>query len=210
MPFATLLAIAVALAMDAFAVALATGICLTEVRRAQTLRMAGAFGLFQALMPVIGWALGLSVREYIENYDHWVAFAMLALVGGKMLWEGLKGGDDDPDSPTCAAEPKDPTRGGQLLLLAVATSIDALAVGLSFAVLGQDIWLPAAVIGVVCFLLTGLGVKLGCMTRNVGAVSRYAELLGGAVLIGIGVRILSEHGALTALLASLGLANAAG
>lgn len=191
MPFVTLFAIAVALAMDAFAVALATGICLGRARPVQTLRMAAAFGLFQGLMPVAGWVLGLTVRQYIETYDHWTAFAMLALVGGKMLWEGLSGNADDP-----GCEPKDPTRGGQLLLLAVATSIDALAVGLSFAVLGEPIALPALVIGAVCFALTALGVKIGCLARRVSAISRYAELLGGLVLIGIGLKILAEHQAL--------------
>jgi len=191
MPFVTLFAIAVALAMDAFAVALATGICLGRARVAQTLRMAAAFGLFQGLMPVLGWLLGLTVREYIETYDHWTAFAMLALVGGKMIWEGAAGGDKDP-----GCEPKDPTRGGRLLLLAVATSIDALAVGLSFAMLEEPIALAALVIGVVCFALTALGVKIGCLARRVSAISRYAEVLGGLVLIGIGLKILAEHQAL--------------
>ncbi len=191
MTFAALLAIAVALAMDAFAVALATGVCLRDMRPRQTLRMAAAFGLFQALMPVAGWLLGLSVREYIESYDHWLAFALLAMVGGKMIWEGLRGADDDP---TC--KPKDPTQGVQLFVLALATSIDALAVGLSFAVLGQSIWLPALVIGLVCFGLTVLGVKVGCMAGHVSAVGRYAELLGGATLLGIGLKILLDHQAL--------------
>ncbi|MBI5520279.1 MAG: manganese efflux pump [Desulfovibrio sp.] len=191
MPFPTLLAIAVALAMDAFAVAIATGMCLRRAQAAQTLRMAGAFGLFQALMPIAGWLLGLSVREYIEAYDHWIAFALLAFVGGKMIWEGLAHKDEDE-----ACSPKDPTRGTQLLVLAIATSIDALAVGLSFAVLGQSIWLPALVIGAVCFLITTLGMKVGCMAGHVTALSRYAELLGGGVLVAIGVKILAEHQAL--------------
>lgn len=191
MPFATLFAIALALAMDAFAVALATGICLGRARPAQMLRMAAAFGLFQGLMPVAGWLLGLTVRQHIEAYDHWTAFALLALVGGKMLWEGISAEGEDP-----GCEPRDPTRGGQLLLLAVATSIDALAVGLSFAVLGEPIALPALVIGLVCFALTVLGVKIGCLARRVSAISRYAELLGGLVLLGIGLKILAEHQAL--------------
>lgn len=191
MPFMTLFAIAVALAMDAFAVALATGICLGRVRAAQTLRMALTFGLFQGLMPVAGWLLGLTVRERIETYDHWTAFALLALVGGKMVWEGLTTSADDP-----GCESKDPTRGGRLLLLALATSIDALAVGLSFAMLGEPIALPALVIGVVCFALTALGVKIGCLARRVSALRRYAELLGGLALIGIGLKILAEHQAL--------------
>lgn len=191
MPVATLLAIAVALAMDAFAVALATGICLGRARPGQMLRMAGAFGLFQALMPALGWLLGFSVRERIEAFDHWLAFALLAFVGGKMIWEGLTHASDDP-----GCEPVDRTRGWPLLVLAVATSIDALAVGLSFAMLGQGILVSALVIGAVCFVITALGMRIGCMARRVAAIGRYAELLGGAVLLGIGLRILMEHGAL--------------
>jgi putative Mn2+ efflux pump MntP len=191
MPFLTLFAIALALAMDAFAVSLSTGICLRQVRAAQVLRMAAAFGLFQALMPVIGWLLGLSVRAHIESFDHWVAFGLLALVGGKMIWEGLSGGGNE-----AACEPRDNTRGLRLLVLAVATSIDALAVGLSFAVLNEPIWLASFVIGAVCFALTALGVKLGCLAGRVAVVSRYAEVLGGSVLLFIGFRILVEHQAL--------------
>ncbi|GFK94635.1 putative manganese efflux pump MntP [Fundidesulfovibrio magnetotacticus] len=184
MPFATLFAIAVALAMDAFAVALATGICLRQAQAAQLLRMAFAFGLFQALMPVAGWVLGLAVRDFIHAYAGWTAFALLAFVGGKMIWEGVKGGEEDDSCP-----PKDPTRGMQLFVLAVATSIDAMAVGLSFSVLGQSVWFPAVVIGVVCFVITALGVKIGCMAGRVAALSRWAEVLGGVTLLGIGLKI---------------------
>ncbi len=153
--------------------------------------MLAVYGVLMGLIYPIMLQNDDLMREYIETYDHWTAFAMLALVGGKMLWEGVCGGKDDP-----GCEPKDPIRGGQLLLLAVATSIDALAVGLSFAVLGQGIALPALVIGVVCFALTALGVKIGCLARRVSVLSRYAELLGGLVLIGIGLKILAEHQAL--------------
>ncbi|MFZ5428533.1 MAG: manganese efflux pump MntP family protein [Thermodesulfobacteriota bacterium] len=191
MPFLTLFAIAVALAMDAFAVSLATGICLRQARAAQTLRMAAAFGFFQALMPVLGWLLGLSFRAHIESFDHWAAFGLLALVGGKMIFEGLKGEDAGEECP-----PKDPTRGMQLLVLAVATSIDALAVGLSFAVLNEPIWFPALVIGAVCFAITAAGVRIGCMVGHVSVISRYAEILGGVTLVGIGAKILHEHQAL--------------
>jgi len=184
MPFPELLAIAVALAMDAFAVALATGICLHQARAAQLLRMALAFGLFQAVMPVAGWLLGLTVRSVIQGYAGWTAFALLAFVGGKMIWEGARGGDGDESCPR-----KDPTQGVQLLLLAVATSIDAMAVGLSFSVLGQPVWFPALVIGVVCFLITALGVKIGCLARRVEALGRWAEVLGGLTLLGIGLKI---------------------
>ncbi|WP_243361988.1 manganese efflux pump MntP family protein [Fundidesulfovibrio terrae] len=185
MPFATLLAIAVALAMDAFAVSLATGICLRKARASQTLRMAGAFGFFQAAMPVAGWVLGLTVRSFVTAYAGWAAFGLLSLVGGKMIWEGARGDDAGEH-----CDPKDPTKGLQLIMLAVATSIDALAVGLSFSVLGETIWFPALVIGVVCFVITAAGVKIGCMAGHVSAVSRYAEVLGGLTLVGIGLNIV--------------------
>jgi len=191
MAFLTLFAIAVALAMDAFAVSLSTGVCLRQVRSAQVLRMARAFGLFQALMPIAGWLLGQTFRVYIEGVDHWTAFGLLALVGGKMIWEGVTGGADDA---ACAT--RDNTRGLRLLVLAVATSIDALAVGLSFAVLNEPIWLASLVIGAVCFAITALGLKLGCLAGRIAVISRYAEVLGGAVLVLIGLRILFEHQAL--------------
>lgn len=181
----SILAIAVALAMDAFAVAIATGLK-QRCSLVQTVRMAGAFGIFQFIMPVIGWALGLTVRSYIEAFDHWVAFALLALVGGKMLYEAWKGGDDE-----CS----DPTKGATLLLLAVATSIDALAVGISIALLNVDIWYPAAVIGLICFSITAVGMHMGRMVVREGStLAAKANVLGGLVLIGIGVKVLLEHG----------------
>ncbi|MCA1986113.1 MAG: manganese efflux pump MntP family protein [Desulfovibrio sp.] len=180
--------------MDAFAVALATGACLDRPSLAQTARMAVAFGVFQALMPVLGWLLGLSFKEYIESFDHWVAFAMLAFVGGKMLYECFSDGGEEG-----ACRPKDPTRGLQLLLLAIATSLDAMAVGLSFSLLGEPIVFPAVVIGLVCLALTAFGVLLGHSFKRFRLVGRYAELAGGLVLIGIGLKILQEHGAIALL-----------
>jgi len=191
MPFPTLLVIAVALAMDALAVSLAAGICLRRARAAQTLRMAAAFGFFQALMPILGWLLGLSFRSCIESFDHWVAFGLLALVGGRMILGGVKGRSASGQRP-----PRDPTRGLQLITLSVATSIDALAVGLSLAVLDEPIWLPALVIGAVCFAITAAGVLVGGMIGRVSVIGRYAEILGGLILVGIGIGILHEHQAL--------------
>jgi putative Mn2+ efflux pump MntP len=180
-----ILALAVALAMDAFAVAVATGLKL-RCSFAQTARMAGAFGAFQFLMPVAGWFLGLTVRSYIEAFDHWVAFVLLAFVGGKMLYGAWKGGDDE-----CA----DPTKGATLALLALATSIDALAVGISLAMLKADIWGPAAVIGLVCFCITAAGMRVGrIVAREGGGLAARANVLGGLVLMGIGFKILLEHG----------------
>jgi len=182
MPFIEILAIAVALAMDAFAVAIASGVALKIVTRRQTFRLSWHFGLFQAMMPIIGWFGGFMVRDYFLRFGHWIAFALLLYIGGHMLWEGLKHDEDD----TC----QDPTVGSRLIMLSIATSIDALAVGFTLAMLGASIWFPAAVIGVVALVFTAaglhLGMLLGCQTR----LGQYAEVLGGVVLLGIGCKIL--------------------
>lgn len=187
-----LLALAVALAMDAFAVAVASGIVLKTVDLRQTFRLSWHFGLFQALMPVIGWFLGLSVRSHIEDYDHWVAFVLLGYIGIKMIREAFDDGESDKQ--------RDPTRGMTLIMLSVATSIDALAVGLSLSMLGLSIWLPALVIGLVALLFTGIGLHLGRTVARARCIGRAAELLGGGVLIAIGIRILWEHGGLNFLI----------
>jgi len=191
----TLLAIAAALAMDAFAVAVTVGMQLRCISVAQTLRMSGTFGFFQFAMPVTGWFLGASVQKYIEVYDHWVAFTLLAFIGGRMLKESWdKRGQNLEEE--CAVCPADPTKGTPLLLLAVATSIDALAVGLSMALLGQAVLFPAVVIGLVCFSLTAIGIHLGRIMCSVaGNWGNRANALGGLVLIAIGANILREHGA---------------
>jgi len=181
-----LLGIAVALAMDAFAVATATGLRLGRVSRRQTFRLAWHFGLFQALMPVIGWSLGLTVAHLIEAADHWVAFGLLAIVGGKMILEAIRGPDEEIDLP-------DPTRGLTLIVLSVATSIDALAVGLSLAVLEVAVWWPAVVIGLVAFTFTAVGLHLGRILGSTRALSRWAGFAGGCILILIGIRIVWEH-----------------
>ena len=131
MDWMTVIAVAVGLALDAFAISVGTGVALGRVSPAQTFRMAGAFGLFQFAMPLLGWLAGTTVQTYIAAFDHWVAFGVLALIGGKMVYEGCK--------PLEERKKGDPTRGLTLLLLAVATSIDALAVGLSMAMVGARI-----------------------------------------------------------------------
>lgn len=191
------LAIAVALAMDAFAVAIATGIRLREVSPRQTFRLAFHFGLFQALMPVAGWTLGLTVREYIEQWDHWLAFGLLLFIGLRMVREALE--EEDDTQERC-----DPTRGLTLVMLAVATSIDALAVGLSMSVLGLDIAYPATIIGLVCLVFTAAGLHMGRMLSQASSLGRKAALFGGVVLVGIGLNILHEHAALDA---AIGLAR---
>jgi manganese efflux pump family protein len=184
----TVLALAVGLAMDAFAVAVATGVSLKSVTGRQTFRLAFHFGLFQALMPVAGWAGGLAVARRLESVDHWIAFALLTGVGGKMLWEALAGKGE--------ASRSDPTKGLSLIVLSVATSLDALAVGLSLSLLKVSIWGPSLIIGLVCAGFTLAGLRLGRVAASTARLEHAAEVLGGLVLIAIGVRILFAHGAL--------------
>ena len=175
--------------MDAFSVAVATGVSLKTVSARQTFRLSWHFGLFQAMMPVMGWAAGLSVRAYIERYDHWIAFGLLAFVGISMIREAFS---NDPTD----RRKKDPTCGVSLVMLSVATSIDALAVGLSISLLNVSIWTPALIIGLVAGAFTIAGLYIG---KTMGAskhLSRYAEVLGGGVLLAIGLRILYDHGVL--------------
>lgn len=183
---AMLWGVAVALAMDAFAVSVASGAALGRVSWRQTLRLAWHFGLFQAGMPVLGWALGRGVADHVQAFDHWIAFGLLLFVGGKMILDAI--GDHEEESRA------DPTRGASLVLLSVATSIDALAVGFSLSVLGGSVWGPALVIGGVCFLFTVGGLHLGRAVRSATGLGRLAEVLGGVVLLAIGLNILREHG----------------
>lgn len=180
-------AIAVALAMDAFAVSIATGVCLKEVSARQVFRLSWHFGLFQALMPILGWSAGTAVLTYMNAFGHWIAFGLLSLIGLNMIREALQPED-------CEILPKDPTRGLSLVMLSVATSIDALAVGFSVSMLNISIWLPALIIGVVAGLFTIAGLQIGKRIGVLAPIGFYAELLGGIVLLGIGVNILHQHG----------------
>lgn len=184
MDLVILFAIALGLAMDAFSVAIGVSIALGGTSRRQTIRLAWHFGLFQAMMPIIGWLAGTSVRPWIERWDHWLAFVLLGAVGGRMILESVRG-DGAITTPT------DPTRGWSLVVLSLATSIDALAVGLSFAALGVQVWMPAAVIGITAAAMTLLGT-LGGRALGSRFGSRMA-VVGGVVLISIGVWILFEH-----------------
>lgn len=188
--FLTVLAIALALAMDAFAVSVSAAATLPVVTWRHYFRLSFHFGLFQFLMPVIGWALGVSVRSYIEAWDHWIAFALLSLVGLNMLREAFFGEEEETHGSG------DPSRGVQLVMLAVATSIDAMAVGLSFAMIGVSVWGPAVIIGLVCAAVTAAGVKLGRIIGRSDILGNKVSVLGALVLIGIGVKILYEHGVL--------------
>lgn len=183
MDLLTVFGIALALAMDAFAVALTAGAVLNPLTRRHLFRLGFHFGLFQALMPIGGWLIGMTVQKWISAYDHWIAFGLLAFVGGRMILEAFNKEEDK--------EVSDPTRGLTMVMLSVATSIDALAVGLSLAMLGISVWMPAVVIGVVAGILTVLGMLLGRrLGRNWG---KRVEVCGGLVLCVIGLKILLEH-----------------
>ncbi|MBN2243085.1 MAG: manganese efflux pump [Acidobacteria bacterium] len=177
--------LAAALAMDAFAVAVVAGLTLEKLTKRHVFRLSFHFGLFQALMPAIGWAAGFSIHRYIVAFDHWIAFGLLAYVGARMIRGAVSGGDEG------AVRSKDPTSGWSLVILSVATSIDALAVGLSLGVIGSPILLPVLVIGVVAAAFTVTGMLLG---RRIGLRwGKRVEVLGGILLILIGGRILVEH-----------------
>lgn len=185
MDFVSIFLVAIGLGVDALSVAIATGVLLGNPPRAAVWRMSASFGLFQFAMPLLGWSAGRAVAEIIDAYDHWVAFALLLFVGGKMIVEAFR---EDEAGKVPAS---DPTRGWTLLMLAVATSIDALAVGLSLALVGEAILYPSAVIGVTAFAMTWAGMVFG---GRIGTrLGRKVANVGGCILIGIGVRILIEH-----------------
>jgi putative Mn2+ efflux pump MntP len=179
-----ILAIAVGLAMDAFAVSLAGGAGGRLRSPRPAFRLAFHLGLFQFMMPVIGWYAGSRAAPLIGGIDHWVAFALLALVGGRMVQSGLRP-DENPNLPP------DPSKGWNLIALSVATSIDALAVGLSLAMIGVAIWQPSVVIGVVTAVLSLIGIGVG---GHVGKrFGPTVEIVGGVILLAIGVRIVVTH-----------------
>jgi manganese efflux pump family protein len=182
----TLLFIAIGLSLDAFAVALATSVVLPVVSIRHVFRLSFHFGLFQAGMPVLGWLAGRSVSGLIDRWDHWVAFALLAAVGCKAIYSAIRHEREQPTK-------RDPTRGVNLVLLSVATSLDALAVGVTFAMLGVAIWYPALVIGLITASFTVIGTWLG--SRLGAHFGRLMEFLGGAVLITIGLKIAILPGA---------------
>ena len=179
MDLIVLFGIAIGLAMDAFAVSIAVSVALGGTSRRQTFRMAWHFGLFQFLMPIIGWIAGRTLDRVpkIQTYDHWLAFALLTIVGGRMILEALRVDAREGRS-------SDPTRGWSLVVLSIATSIDALAIGLSFAALGVEVWLPSAVIGLTAGVLTLIGTLGGRALGNRFG-SRMA-IIGGILLIVIG------------------------
>ena len=186
MSFISIFLIALALSMDAFSVAIALGAAGRGHASGAVIRLATAFGLFQFVMPILGWLLGKTVVSYIADYDHWIAFAPLAIVGLRMIKEYF---DKEGKERT-----KDPTKGWSLLILSIATSIDALAVGVSFAfkdIFDVNVYYASAIIGIVCFIITALGMIFGKKLSVL--LGKKAVLLGGIVLIAIGIKIVVEH-----------------
>jgi putative Mn2+ efflux pump MntP len=179
--------IGLSLSLDAFAVSISSGISDRGLKTFHILRGSFFFGAFQFVMPVIGWHLGKAFVAYIDAFDHWAAFILLAFIGGKMFVGALprKNREKAPEKSA------DIQNLGNLFILAVATSIDALAVGLSFSMINQDIYIPAALIGCITFGVCFLGFHFG---KKIGTVFETgSQLVGGIILIGIGVKILLEH-----------------
>lgn len=174
--------IAFGLSMDAFAVAVCKGLALKKIKPRHCIKAGLWFGGFQALMPLIGYFCGYWFRDYISAFDHWIAFVLLAILGAKMIMEALSDKDEETDS---AMDFKN------MLVLAVATSIDALAAGISFAFLDVNIWWAIGFIGCITFILSGIGIKIGSIFG--AKFKSKAEILGGLILIIMGIKILLEH-----------------
>ena len=183
MSYSLIVGIAFGLAMDAMVVSIAAGIFISRITPRHVFRLAFHFGLFQAIMPIIGWLIGSSFATQIAEWDHWIAFGLLSFIGGKMAIEGIRN--------DVRALSSDPSRGVLLITLALATSIDALAVGLSFAMLEVSVWLPSAIIGIITGGLSTLGVLFGGRIGN--RCRRGATLCGAGVLLLIGLKILISH-----------------
>lgn len=182
MTFIEVFLIGISLSMDAFAVSVCKGMSLKSGRW-KVMAVSGLyFGIFQALMPLIGFLLGSTFSKYISKYDHWIAFVLLAFIGGKMIKESFDDNSDKEDGSI---------RFFPMLILAVATSIDALAVGVSFAFLSVNIWSAIAIIGCTTFVLSALGVRLGGILGK--KFKNKAEFVGGSILVLLGLKILFEH-----------------
>ncbi len=178
-----LLAIALGLSMDALAVSVANGFSIKRLKISHAAKIAFFFGLFQAIMPLVGWAAGVTLSAYTKEYDHWIAFGLLMFIGIKMIWESRSSQLNNARS-NCLYLPT-------LILLSIATSIDALAVGVSFAMLDLAIVMPVLLIGAVTFIVCFIGVEIG---DKVGyLLGNKLQIVGGIVLILIGIKILIEH-----------------
>ncbi len=175
--------IALGLAADCFAVSLSASIANKNHSPIQVARVSFSFGFFQALMLVLGWLAGTTIVDFISSFDHWLAFGLLAFVGGRMLWESFHEKADE--------KPADISRGLLLLTLSIATSLDSLAVGLAFAFEDINLWIAAPVVGVTALVISAIGFLVGTKVGDI--FGKRAEIIGGLILIGIGIRILFEH-----------------
>ena len=175
--------ISISLAMDCFAVSIAGGATISKPKITNALKVGLFFGLFQAVMPLIGWSIGFSFRNFIENVDHWIAFSLLLIIGIKMLYEAFK---KNPE-----AKKTDITIIPTLLILSVATSIDALVIGISLSILDVSIYLSILIIGLFAFAFSVSGYYLGHRIGKI--IGKKVEVIGGIILIGIGIKILIEH-----------------
>lgn len=183
MEILTIFLLAIGLSFDSFAVSVCSGLNLPHIRFIQAVKIALFLALFQAFMPLIGWLVGNSMKSIIEPVDHWIAFGLLSLIGGKMVIESLINSEE--------REIKNPLQIKVILTLSVATSIDALAVGFSFSTILDQILFAVVVIGAVTFIASMLGILLGKKTGP--KINRYAEVTGGVILIVIGLKLLIEH-----------------
>lgn len=174
---------AVGLSMDALAVAICKGACMRQGNWKNSLLIALFFGAFQALMPLLGWALGTGFHQYISAYDHFIAFFLLGFIGVKLIVDAIKG---DEEQLVCK-----PLALSELVMLSIATSIDAMAAGIAFSVLEMNIWLAISLIGIITFALSYMGTLVGC--RFGTKYQAKAQWVGGAVLILMGLKILIEH-----------------
>ena len=187
MGFIELLLIGVGLSMDAFAVSICQGLSMTKIKWGHALTVGLYFGGFQALMPFTGWMLGSQFAGRIQQYDHWVAFVLLVLIGGNMIREALSGEEDEAEDAAIGAG----LDHKKLFLMAIATSIDALAVGVTFAFLDTAILPAIGIIGTTTFFISVAGVVVGCWFG--ARYKKRAEITGGVILVLLGVKILLEH-----------------
>ncbi|MBH5329855.1 manganese efflux pump [Eikenella sp. S3360] len=193
MSFLTILALAFGMSMDAFAAAIAQGADIGTPSRRGILRTAAIFGGVETITPLIGWALGSVAQRYIDDWDHWIAFTLLLLLGLRMIYGGFRADDDVAENPESSSPLPCRRPPGRLMLvvIAFATSIDSMIVGIGLAFLEANILLTALAIGFATTVMAAIGIRLGSMLGS--AIGKRAEILGGLVLIGIGILILAEH-----------------
>ncbi len=183
MDYITLFLIAIGLSFDTFAVSVSTGLILKKIKFQQALKVAFVLAFLQSLMPLMGWFAGKQISQYIGNFDHWIAFVLLSILGIKMIIESYKSEENDKNF--------NPLKFIVLLGIGIATSIDALVVGISFAFLQTNIWNAILIIGVVTFLVAMLGMLFG---KKIGSkFGKRIEIMGGLILISIGLKILLDH-----------------